>query len=465
MRSKRKCAVTMEYFGAIARDPNVMSVVILDKSETNLLWGLRDGNGGTSVEGKRLLSQEKSKPENEKLRKTVDTLINRGVLDNNLNLDARLLKPMDPAVDNTLSSPIRIYDEVTRRCNLSCAHCYASSSSDYRASGRGQELTVEQRLEILRKLHEAGVTEYRATGGEPTILKGFFDIAKQAREYGMNVMVNTNGILSKDTISKVIESGIDELIISVDGLEESHDKRRGRGSFAKTLSSINTLIEYNKSSSDKVRLTINQTVGKENVHDAESLVMMAASLGLNVNFMPLRPYGRALNSDMMDAREFMEFTRKVNDLRGIKEVADSGIDIYHKNCDLFGNYTSYKSQPRPFDKSSCGASATGLGINYDGIVNACGFLAQLPEFQGPNLLQASVQDAWMHPNIVGFRHVVKKHCEPCGYYQKNCAGTCKAMALAEHDKLDEMDRYCFKHLMEVSKDGFKHDNQLYNIKY
>jgi len=46
-----------------------------------------------------------------------------------------------------------------------------------------------------------------------------------------------------------------------------------------------------------------------------------------------------------------------------------------------------------------------------------------------------------------FRTVIKRHCEPCPYYRKQCFGACKAMAYAAIGDMGSIDRYCFVHLL------------------
>jgi radical SAM protein with 4Fe4S-binding SPASM domain len=315
------------------------------------------------------------------------------------------------------------------------------------------ELTKEELFELINILREVRCPELRITGGEPVIRKDLFEVTKKAKEIGLYVMLNTNGIYGKKIWYQLISSGIDEIIISLEGDEPEHDKRRGTGAFMHVMKTIAFLAKFNKTApgKDKIKLTLNQTFGRSNVKDFEFVVRLAARVGADVNLMPLRPFGTTkvrLIDDMLTPEEFRDFMEQVMRMRVNPEIVNSGIRIISKNFDLFADYPGAAHLPKPFDKSSCGASGLGLGINSDGEIDVCGFLSKIPGFYGPNILKMPFYHVWMSPKIHSFRTVVKRYCEQCTYYRKQCVGACKAMAYAETGDLGGRDRYCFAHLIK-----------------
>jgi radical SAM protein with 4Fe4S-binding SPASM domain len=202
----------------------------------------------------------------------------------------------------------------------------------------------------------------------------------------------------------------------------------------------------------RIRVTINMTVGRDNVGELEFVARLAARNRFNLNFVPLRPYGRApseLPQTMLSTAEFMKFSEQVQRMREDPEIVASGIRIIHRNMDLFcPAYPDSRWAPFPFNYSECGALTTGFGLCPDGRVNACSFLMGDPEFIGPSLLEVSVQEAWLDPSMEHFRRAEKLGCVGCRFYMQQCEGKCRAMVFAAGGKIRDgklvgHDRYCY----------------------
>ena len=276
----------------------------------------------------------------------------------------------------------------------------------------------------------------------------------------MGVMLNTNGCWNDEMAEKLLNAGIFEIIISLEGREEANDRRRAPGVFKNIMWTLDRIKQYNKNNPEKrIMVTLNMTIAKDNVNELDFVVRLGARKGCNVNFVPLRPYGRTitdLRDKMLSTDEFKEFSRNVQMLREDPEVQDSGIRIIHKNMDLFcPDYPDKSQLPFPFNYSTCSALATGFGLCPDGRVNACTFLMDDPEFKGPSMLDVSVHEAWLHPKMERIRRAKRIGCCGCRFHMKQCEGKCVAMVLAnggkiEDGKLKGSDPYCFRHLMPKS---------------
>ena len=364
----------------------------------------------------------------------------------------RAVPPARIIPQNCLTAPIRIYDTFTRRCNLNCPQCCAASNADFAEARR----SIAETILIMRKFYEAGTPEWRFTGGEPTSCADLPGAIAAAKGMRMGVMLNTNGCWNEQQRLDLPASGLDEVIISMEGREEVNDQRRNAGTFRKSLLAMDAIDRHNRRGGH-VRVTINMTVARDNVSEVPYVVRIGAERGYNVNFVPLRPYGRtprALPGAMMSTVEFHEFSRQVQCLREDPAIKASGIRILHRNMDLFcPDYADRSNYPVPFDYSDCGALSTGFGLCPDGRVNACSFLMDDPDMVGPSMLQASVQEAWLHPKMEMLRRAVKTECKDCRFYKRQCEGKCRAMVLAEggairNGKLLGRDRYCHALLMD-----------------
>src|ERR1700722_5241974 len=141
--------------------------------------------------------------------------------------------------------PINGTIEVTRRCPLTCLHCYNNlplQDLDARAS----ELTYEEHCRILDEIVEAGCLWLLYTGGEIFARKDFLDIFTYAKRRGLLITLFTNGTLITPKIADYLTQyrpfGIE--ITLYGRTEETYERLTGvSGSYAKCLQGIKLLME------------------------------------------------------------------------------------------------------------------------------------------------------------------------------------------------------------------------------
>ena len=138
----------------------------------------------------------------------------------------------------TPAGPFEIVWNLTHVCNLRCAHCYEDAGAFKPELSTDEALQV---LDVLSKVSGIGVPALSFSGGEPLMRKGFFEIASYAKKRIPYLSIATNGtLLTKDTVSRIKDVGIDYVEISLDGASPHvHDSFRGvPGAFKKTVSGI-----------------------------------------------------------------------------------------------------------------------------------------------------------------------------------------------------------------------------------
>ncbi|MDY6893094.1 MAG: radical SAM protein, partial [Chloroflexota bacterium] len=81
--------------------------------------------------------------------------------------------------------------EITRSCNLFCAHCRASAvNNPYE-----DELSTEECFHLIDEILEIGKPVLILTGGEPLMRHDLLQVGKRAVEGGLRVVMGTNGTL------------------------------------------------------------------------------------------------------------------------------------------------------------------------------------------------------------------------------------------------------------------------------
>src|SRR5437899_4053297 len=122
---------------------------------------------------------------------------------------------------------------LTKRCNLECAHCYIAAGPRESAA---TELDTAACLEIVDQLLAVNPAPLIIlSGGEPLLRQDLAEIAHYATVNGATVVVGTNGaLLTDERIAALKQAGVQGLAVSVDSLRPSyHDNfRHGRGALA-----------------------------------------------------------------------------------------------------------------------------------------------------------------------------------------------------------------------------------------
>lgn len=159
--------------------------------------------------------------------------------------------------------PVVIWN-LTRRCNLTCKHCYALSA-DHAYPG---ELDEAQMLAVLQDLKSYGVPALILSGGEPLLSPHLWAVARRARELGFHLGLSTNGTLIDAAMAdRIAEHGFDYVGISLDGLRETHDRfRRLQGAFDSSLAALRLLRERG------VNIGMRYTLTAMNAHDLPALL-------------------------------------------------------------------------------------------------------------------------------------------------------------------------------------------------
>lgn len=150
----------------------------------------------------------------------------------------------------------------TRQCNLSCLHCYSSSSPQEHGA-----LALGLLCEAISDAADEGFNYVSLSGGEPLLYKPLAELLQHAHACGMRTSVTTNGMLLTERNIKLLQGNVDVLAISIDGMPESHNRIRGSQLAFDTLKarlpllrSVNlnfgfifTLTQYNLNELDWVR--------------------------------------------------------------------------------------------------------------------------------------------------------------------------------------------------------------------
>jgi len=166
--------------------------------------------------------------------------------------------------------------EPTTACNLRCPQCPSGLRQFNRATGN---LKTETFKKVIDQIEESAIYLYFYFQGEPYINPNFLDFVKYAsQEKKIYTVTSTNAhFLNDENARKTIESGLDRIIISIDGsTQETYENYRKEGELQKVLDGTANLIKWKKKLKSKTPHTIFQfLVVKPNEHQIEDVYKLA----------------------------------------------------------------------------------------------------------------------------------------------------------------------------------------------
>lgn len=210
--------------------------------------------------------------------------------------------------------PICISFEPTTSCNLRCPECPSGLRSFTRATGMlGQPLfqnVIDQLAPTLSYL-----TFYFQ--GEPYLHPQFLDMVQYAASKNIYTATSTNAHYLKDENARLtVESGLDRLIISIDGTtQDTYQSYRVGGSLEKVIEGARNIIAWKKKlKSSTPHVMFQFLVVKPNEHQIPEVYTLAKQIGVDqVVLKTAQIYDYANGSDLIPEQDQYSRYRKMND--------------------------------------------------------------------------------------------------------------------------------------------------------
>jgi uncharacterized protein len=206
------------------------------------------------------------------------------------------------ALHRRLTSPAEglnnLYLHVTFACPLSCTHCYAEAGR-----GRGGETLLVD--DVVRACREASVLGFRQvviTGGEPLVhpqcdalLDALAEIRTEIKPT-LTVLRTSLALPLDDDLLRRLSDSTDQMAVSLDGDQETHDSRRGDGNYDRTVANLRALVA--RGCRTDLSLATVLPFQLATGPPGNSVRALARELGIRINFRPILPIGRAIESTL-----------------------------------------------------------------------------------------------------------------------------------------------------------------------
>lgn len=283
--------------------------------------------------------------------------------------------------------------EPTTSCNLRCPECPTGMQSLSRNKGN---MDIEIFRKVIDKLSPDLIYLTLYFQGEPMLNPQFHEMVRIARKQHIFVATSTNGhFLDDNNVNEIIKSGLNHLIISLDGLDqETYEKYRVKGSLQKVTEGVKRLVDAKKKAkSASPFIELQFIVMRHNQHQMQQM----------------REFARQSRVDKLSFKTAQVYNLNIENTI-IPTLKDQS--RYRKSSD--GSWVQAKKI-----RNRCHRIWSSIVITWDGRVVPCCY-DKNADHQTGNLLEESVSSIWKNQLYSGFRRQVLKNrseieiCRNCG---------------------------------------------------
>lgn len=279
----------------------------------------------------------------------------------------------------TWGMPASLSIEPTTACNLGCPECPSGLKQFTRPTGK-LDLVLHQTM--LNQTSKSVFYINYYFQGEPFLHPQFLELIRQAKKHKIYTATSTNAhFIDQKKAEEIIDSGLDRLIISIDGLtQETYENYRVHGNLAKVIEATKLLIATKKEKKSATPHLIFQFLAvKPNEHEIPAVFKLGKELGIDeVRIKTAQLYDYKNGNSLMPENE--KYSRYVKTSNGTYKLK------YET-----GNH--------------CWRMWSGSVLTWDGRVVPCCFDKDAKHVLG-TIEQASFNEIWNHKKYKNFRQAV-----------------------------------------------------------
>lgn len=347
--------------------------------------------------------------------------------------------------------PVHVVWELTLACDLKCRHCGSRAGRK-----RPNELTTSECIAVVEQLARLGTREISLIGGEAYLRQDLPEIVRTVRKHGIYCAIQSGARNFTDKrLDAVVAAGLNGLGVSLDGLEELHDRLRGvKGSFAAAVSTLR------RAKARGLKISVNTQIGSRTLADLDGLLDVLIDLQVTHWQVQLTV---AIGNAVDNSEELLQPYE-------LKDVIPTLVKLYQKgfahglllepgnNIGYFGPYEhiwreSVEGRPH---WSGCQAGETSLGLEADGTIKGCPSLAT-DRYGVGNVRDLSLEEVWVDDDelkaVRPTSTALWGFCKSC-YYSKVCHAGC---TWTSHSLLGRPGNnpYCHHRVLELARQGLR----------
>ena len=338
---------------------------------------------------------------------------------------------------DTTEPPFLIALNLTRRCNLNCAHCYLDAGCR-ESDDRGELSTAEVKGLLHDIAAQSDETMVVFTGGEPLLRSDLTDLVAHAHGLGLMSVLGSNGLgLNDRRVNALKAAGLQGVGISLDSLEPvDHDAFRGLpGSWEQAMAAFDACRR------NDLRFQIHFSVTDDTAHELDNMIAFAKDVGafvLNVFFLVCTGRGEKVTN--ISAQTYEQVMRRLT--AAAREETEI---MVRAKCAPHFKRMAWELDPdwpvtaaHGYEAGGCLAGSRYCRITPTGGVTSCPYI----EDEVGSIREQGFADIWRDaPQFKTLRQpALQGRCGACEY-SKICGG-CRARPLARNGDLMGEDFLC-----------------------
>lgn len=204
------------------------------------------------------------------------------------------------------------------KCNVECAFCYHI----FKDTDRAPRPIEDVKADILASKNRGNDTIDFVGPGEPSIVPHIGELIRYAKSIGMRTCMITHGMIGSVRLADIMDAGLDDFLISMHGMEETHNKILGniKGARAGQEKTIRAIKERG------MTYRVNFVLNSHNIGDIPEFSQYLVDLPQRpriINFINFNPHGEW--SGNVASKDF------VADLRVLEPMMNAAITLLEAN--------------------------------------------------------------------------------------------------------------------------------------
>ncbi len=324
-------------------------------------------------------------------------------------------------------SPGRVFFALTGRCNLKCEMCQQYNNETFQEEvAHARECTLEELKTVVDDISGFSPIVI-VSGGELFLHKYWFEFLSYIKSKSLFCSIGTNGTFLEKNATKIVEMGLDDISISLDGPKATHDSIRGvSGTYEKAVRGIEKVMEEKKRlGKTKPAITVIFTITPANYRHLPEMVGLMEELGVgtlrvgHLNFLRESDCEaqQAVSKEVFGVEKDTSWSGYImslngfdsawlsDSIRGIRNDKERGIKVAFFPDFTEDEVVDYYSDGSFHSKSFKNACMVGWDT---AVIGPSGEVIICPNYIIGNLCEQSFKNVWNNEKARSFRKKIAK---------------------------------------------------------
>ena len=261
-------------------------------------------------------------------------------------------------------------------CNCRCVMC-----DIWKDNKNLKQLTENDIRDLLISLKKLGTRQVLMSGGEALLNPNFFRFCELLQKQNIKISLLSTGLTLKKNAESLVQ-WVDDIIVSLDGNEETHNFIRN---IPDAYQKLKEGVQYIKRIDPGFKITARTVIHRLNFRHWPAIINSAKAIGLDrISFLPADVSSHAFNREVLwsDQRQ-QEILLSENELEELKTITEKVIDMTAEDSHfiaeepgklrkIYDYYAAFYGL-NPFPYKKCNAPWVSTVVEADGTVRPCFF--------------------------------------------------------------------------------------------